>query len=85
MPPTERRLTVLNQHRETGKVPVLRLAGRWLAKAGFAGGCQVVVEGRSGSGRLVVRVVAQPDPNWHRRRRARLEKEEEGLWYGRRL
>jgi hypothetical protein len=84
VPPTERRLTVLNQHRETGKVPVIRLAGRWLAEAGFAGGCQVVVEGKSGSGRLVVRVVAPPDPDWHRRRRAQYEAEDDGGWLYRR-
>jgi hypothetical protein len=86
MPSTERRLTVLNQHRETGKVPVIRLMGRWLAQAGFAGGCQVVVEGKSGSGRLVVRVVAPPDPDWHRRRRALAEQEEEAMggWFSRR-
>jgi hypothetical protein len=66
MAPDKRRLTVLNCYRSsTGRVPVIRLAGRWLARAGFAPGCRLEVTGRRG--RLVVQVVAPPDPNWRGR------------------
>ena len=66
MPPDRRRLTVLNHYRSTGRVPIIRLAGRWLARAGFAPGCRLEVTGRRG--RLVVKVTAPPDPKWPGRR-----------------
>jgi len=77
-PTKERRYTITNRQRETGRVPELRMSGRWLGLAGFAAGCRLAVAVECG--RLVVTVVAQPPP----RRRRRVPEDEEMPWYARR-
>jgi hypothetical protein len=57
-----RRFTVLRGRRLTGSVPVIHFSGHWLREAGFLSGCRLLV--KVSEGRLVVEVVAPPDPAW---------------------
>jgi hypothetical protein len=41
-------------------VPEIRLSGKWLAHAGFTGGCRLAIAVEAG--RLVVTVTARPKP-----------------------
>ena len=43
-----RRLTVSEMHDGRGAVPLLRLQGRWVARAGFPAGTRVVVQVQQG-------------------------------------
>jgi hypothetical protein len=54
----DRRMTVLNRMRGYALVPEIRLAGTWLAEAGFAPGTRVKIAARRG--RLVVTIAAPP-------------------------
>ncbi len=56
--PGHRRLTVTNRYRNEAKVPEVRLVGKWLARAGFTGGCRLAVTVEPG--RLVLVVTEQP-------------------------
>jgi hypothetical protein len=75
-----RRLTVTNRSRlydhapgmaysrpnRVQVVPEIRLSGKWLARAGFTGGCRLAIAVEHG--RLVVTVLARPRPLPLRRR-----------------
>jgi Toxin SymE, type I toxin-antitoxin system len=38
-----RQLTVITRNRETGRVPEIRMAGRWLRESGFAPGSRLAI------------------------------------------
>ncbi len=55
-----RQLTVITRNRETGRVPEIRMGGRWLRESGFAPGSRLAIKVERC--RLVVTVTASPRP-----------------------